>query len=67
MRDFTAYFILLAPLAILATDCFVWIRFGTEATITGVVRGWAEKSDWPEVVFVVGVVVLYYHLFRDFP
>ncbi len=64
MKTVTTWFILLAPFAILLVDYLVFWAFGTEATITGVVRAWSEESAWPEVIFLAGVVLLYAHLYR---
>ncbi len=67
MREITARFILWAPVLILAVDGLVWHFFGREATITGVVQDWAEKSTCPEFVYVVGCAILYFHLFKGWP
>lgn len=64
MRDITAWFILIAPLVILTMDGIVWWFCSSGCTITGVVREWAMESPWPEALYVLGVVVLYLHLFR---
>ena len=66
-RHFTAWFILLAPVAILLTDFLVYRLFGYDATITGVIRSWAAQSTWPLFIYVVGVVVLGLHLFTGWP
>lgn len=67
MRDVTGWFVLLAPLVILGTDYLVYVYCGYEATITAVVREWHLKTGWAEFVFLTGVVLLYVHLFRDWP
>lgn len=65
MRVAVGWFILVAPLAILLGDAILWWRWGV--TITGVVREWAARSPWPEVIFVVGTAALYFHFFRGVP
>ena len=67
MREVTGWFVLIAPLVILLTDWVVYQQYGYTATITAVVREWHEQSTWPEFVFVVGVGILYLHLFRNWP
>lgn len=67
MRNLTSWFVLTAPLAILAADALIYYFDGYSATITAVVRGWAEQSSWPEFVFLLGCVLLYAHLFRGWP
>ena len=67
MRDVTAIFVLLGPVVVLGIDLAVNFLVGTEATITGVVRDWAEKSSWPEFCYVVGAVILYMHFFKGWP
>lgn len=64
MRTVTSYFVLLGPVAILAVDGIVLWAWGIDSTITGVVRGWAKQSAWPELLFVLGAGLLYCHLFR---
>lgn len=65
MRQVTVWFILTAPFLILAVDGWVWWKFGSEHTITGVVRGWSEDSWLPEVFFLAGCLMLWLHLFRQ--
>lgn len=67
MRSVTAAFVLLAPVVILATDAVVWFLWGDHATITGVIRSWHRQSRWWEVAYITFVVLLYLHLFWDFP
>lgn len=67
MRDVTAWFVILAPLAIFGTDMLVWGVFGASATITDVVRSWAARSSWIEWAYLVGATLLYVHLFRSWP
>jgi hypothetical protein len=67
MKSVTSWFVLTAPFLILLTDALVYLLFGYEATITGVVRSWHEKSYLPEVLFLVGCLLLYLHLFRNLP
>lgn len=65
MRTITTWFILTAPWLILLCDYAVYRLDGYEATITAVVRDWHER--WPlltEGVFVLGVVLLWGHLYR---
>lgn len=64
MRDVTAWFVIVAPPLILITDGVVFVFYGYEATITSVVREWADRSPIPEVAFVLGATLLYIHLFR---
>lgn len=63
----TAWFVLLAPVAILTVDWLVNYYVGYCGTITAVVRGWAAKTPWAEFLYVLGVTVLYLHLFRGWP
>lgn len=67
MRQITTLFIITAPVLILFCDWLAYRYCGYEATITAVVRDWHAKSSWPEVIFLLGCVVLYLHLFRDWP
>lgn len=67
MRDITAAFILIGPAVILTVDAVIWIWHGSEATITTVVRGWHEKSSWPELAYIAIVTLLYVHLFWRAP
>ena len=67
MRDATAAFVLVAPVVLLALDLAIDRLVGQHATITGVVRSWAEESTWPEFVYVVGTVILYLHFFKGWP
>ncbi len=60
----TAYLIVLGPIAYILYDLLIWFCFGYHPTITGVIRTWNTYSSWPEVVFVLGAVVLYGHFFR---
>lgn len=64
VRYLTIVFIVSAPLIILGVDYLVLVRYGYDATITGVIRSWAEKGLWAEAVFLVGVLILWLHLFR---
>jgi hypothetical protein len=64
MRTATEMVILLVPLLLLLYTATAGGVAGYEATITGVVRGWASGSGWPEFMFLVLVVALYAHLFR---
>ncbi len=66
-RQVTAQFIVLAPLVILAVDFYLEWYVSPDATITAVVRDWHAKSPWPKFIYVVGVVVLYLHLFERWP
>ena len=70
MRDVTAYLTLAIPLIIAGYclyDACIWCWWGDEPTITRVVRSWADKSSWPEFVYLVLVIGLYAHLFRKWP
>ena len=67
MKQVTSWFILAAPLVILALDWLVYFRHGPEHTITGVVREWSKDSWLPEAVFMAGVFLLWIHLFRRWP
>ena len=64
MRDVTAWFVIVAPPLVLVADAVVFFLDGYEATITAVIRDWSEDSCIPEVVFIVGAVLLWGHLFR---
>lgn len=66
LRDITIWVILLAPTLVIAYDIFVWL-VDADATISGVVRDWSKVTPWPEFIYVLGVVILYLHLFRCFP
>lgn len=67
MRDVTAWFVLLGPPLVLLVDWLVYFRCGYPATITAVVREWHSQSVIPEVLFVAGIIILWLHLFHDFP
>ncbi len=67
MKQVTAWFILAAPILILAVDVWVYFRFGPDDTITGVVRDWSKESWLPEAVFLAGCLLLWLHLFRGLP
>lgn len=64
MRQVTTLFIILLIPLILFTDYLVLKMFGYEATITGVVRGFAERTPLAELAYVVIFTALYYHLFK---
>ena len=63
-RILTALVIVLAPLLVVVYDVLALLCWGADVTITDVVRGWAEKSPWPEAVYVIGAGLLYLHFFR---
>lgn len=65
-KHITSWVVILGPIVVLGLDWLVFRFFGYEATITGVVRTWAEKSAWPEAVYLLGALVLYLHLYRKF-
>lgn len=67
MKQITAWFTLVGPLAILVADAALFFFDGYESTITAVVRGWAAESPWPEFVFLIGAAILYVHFFRKWP
>lgn len=70
MPEVTGWFVILAPFAILGVDLLVQELFGYEATITAVVRRWNESPGWrrwPELIYWVAVLVLGFHLWRDWP
>ena len=64
-RRITAFVTVAAPVSIIAFDVLMLAFFGSQTTITSVVRGWSVKSIWPEVVFILGAVGLYVHFFRN--
>ncbi len=64
VRQLTSAVIIAAPLILICYDVFVYFTFGVTTTITDVVRGWNRASLWPEIIYVVGVVGLWLHLFR---
>lgn len=66
MKELVGWLILVGPVLILLADIVIWL-VNAEDTITSVVRGWAYKSPWPEIVYVLGSVTLYLHFFRNFP
>lgn len=66
-RRFVAACCLVAPCFVVIFDGMLLRFFGHNATITGVVRHWSSYSKWPEVLYIVGVVLLYYHFFRNWP
>ena len=67
MKYATAAFILIAPILILALDWLVYEYWGYAYTITGVVRSWSKNNPWPEFIFIISAVILYTHLFRNWP
>lgn len=67
VKDITAWFIIIAPILILIVDYVIFVNFGESATITGVVRAWNKRFSSIEVLYLVGVAVLYVHLFRGWP
>lgn len=67
IRFITTIIVLTGPTLVLLYDLLIFIRYGHEVTITNVIRTWAEESSWPEFVFLIGVALLYLHLFRKWP
>ena len=66
-QRYTSLFVLIAPIAILLIDFIVYWLYGYDATITGVVRSWAEKSTWPMFIYIIGTVILGLHFFTGWP